>query len=76
MEVQLHTSVTPELGAVLSDQFDAPAALHPGQETFVRIEKEVGWGLEPLQILWKNKISAPPPRGESNPDFPVTYFVV
>jgi hypothetical protein len=39
MVVQLHASVTPELGAVLSDQFDAPAALHPEKETFVRIEQ-------------------------------------
>jgi hypothetical protein len=54
--------VTPELGAVLSDQFDTPAALHPGKETFVRIEQEVRWGPEPLQILWKNKVCAPPRR--------------
>jgi len=38
----LHAYVTPELGAVLSDQFETPAALHPGKEIFVRIEQEFG----------------------------------
>jgi hypothetical protein len=59
VEVRPQVSLIAELGAGVSDQFHHPSALHPGKEPFVPSEQEVRWGPQPVQILWRNKISAP-----------------
>jgi hypothetical protein len=59
VEVQLHEFLISELGTGVNDQFHRPSALFPGKEPFVHIEQKVRWGPELVQILWRNKSSAP-----------------